>query len=98
MPELKTKFDRVKESVEILKKLQEFGVHISEPGYVKTKEILDAWISDGESRSDKIPFPRASRIGHIVLPKFQGKNASYVLKATEELKAAVKNSKNNDPL
>jgi len=80
---LKDKFERVKDAVEILTKLQEFGVPISEPGYKKTKEHLDAWIADGDRVSVQIPFVRIPRTAHMTLPKEKGASTTYVLKATD---------------
>ena len=86
----KTKAERVREAVEILKQLKEVGVTDSDPGYKTTKRILDEWIASGESRQEKIPFIRAMRVGHMILPKLEGRAASFVLKATDELPALLK--------
>jgi hypothetical protein len=82
----KTKAERVREAVEILKQLKEVGITESEPGYKITKEHLDAWIQDGEPRKEKIPFGRAMRVGEMLLPRLEGRAASFVLKATDELR------------
>lgn len=87
----KTKGDRVRESVEILMKLKEIGIPTNDVGYMLTKELLDAWIQDGLQREEQIPFPRALRTGHIILPAREGRKAQFVLKATEELKRKLKN-------
>lgn len=89
--ELKTKADRVKEAIEILKQLKEIGIPSNDSGYMLTKQHLDAWIADGETRQEKIPFPRAMRVGHLLLPARQGRAPQFVLKATNELKWKLKN-------
>ncbi len=89
--EPKTKEERVKDAVKVLMKLKEIGIPTSEPGYLETKKILDEWIVDGEAREVKIPFPRALRVAHMMLPRIAGREPQYVLKATEELKYKLKN-------
>jgi len=95
-PSLKTKFERVKDSVEILKKLKNFGFNEVNSGYVGTKKVLDAWIADGEAREEQIPFYTAGRIAHITLPTKAGRKPTYVLKATEELKQEVARKERED--
>ena len=86
----KDKGERVRDAVEILKQLQEIGIPKDDAGYKLTKEILDAWIADGEPRSEKVPFVRAMRVAHMILPRAAGRSASFVLKATDELKEILK--------
>jgi len=84
---LKDKGERVRDAVEILQQLKEIGIPIFDSGYQETKKLLDAWIADGEPREEKIPFPKALRVAHILLPRLAGRKTSFVLKATDELKA-----------
>jgi hypothetical protein len=87
-PTLKDKAERVRDAVEILMQLKEVGIPPFDSGYIGTKALLDAWIADGEPREEKIPFPKALRVGHLILPRLAGRKPSFVLKATDELKAA----------
>jgi hypothetical protein len=89
--DLKTKAERVKEAVEILKQLKEIGIPSNDSGYMLTKQHIDGWIADGETRLEKIPFIRAMRVGHLLLPARQGRAPQFVLKATNELKWKLKN-------
>jgi hypothetical protein len=89
--EPKTKAERVKEGIEILKQLKEIGIPSNDSGYLLTKQCIDAWIADGETRQEKIPFERAMRVGHLLLPARQGRTPQFVLKATNELKWKLKN-------
>jgi len=84
-----SKLDRVKESVNILKKLKDLGIPETDPGYTGTKKVLDEWIFDGESKTAEVGFPRAGRIAHIFLPSMTNQKISVVLKATEALKAEI---------
>jgi hypothetical protein len=65
---LKSKADRVKESITILKKLKELGIPNNEPGYYMTKEKLDEWIQGGPQWDGRIDFPRFQRRAELVLP------------------------------
>jgi hypothetical protein len=81
MPDLKPKGDRVKESIEILKKLRDLGVIEREPGYVLTKEKFSEWVNTGEAWSGDIYFPMLQRKAEIVLPARSDRVASLLLKA-----------------
>jgi hypothetical protein len=76
MVELKTKEDRVKEAVTILKKLMEVGITNMDPGYKQVKEYLDKWIADGESADYRIEFARYGRKAELILPRRKDKTAS----------------------
>jgi hypothetical protein len=82
----KTKGERVKESVTLLKRLMEVGIHSEDLGYKATKQLLDTWISDGAPKTETIDFARYGRIGHLTLPEHSGNPPTFLLKATEELK------------
>ena len=88
-PQLKTREERVKDSIGVLRNLIDAGIPATDTGYIMTKQVLDAWIADGEPRIEKIPFPRAMRIGHLMLPRLTGKKVTFVLKATDELKERI---------
>ena len=65
---LKSKRERVKESITILKKLKELGIPNNEPGYYQTKEKLDEWIAGGDQWDGRIDFPRFQRRAELLLP------------------------------
>ncbi len=92
--EPKSKAERVRDAVEILSQLKEVGISPTDPSYLETKQHLDAWIADGEARTVKIPFPRALRTGHMMLPRIAGRPASFLLKATPELKWKLREQDN----
>jgi hypothetical protein len=77
----KTKGDRVKETITILKKLMEFGVLDHTDAYLKTKEYLDEWIQTGEEAQHLIDFSKFRRTGILVLPKEANKTAELILRA-----------------
>jgi hypothetical protein len=72
--------DRVKETVTILKKLQEVGIAPTEPGYVQVKNHMDDWIKNGGRHTHEIHFPRYGRVGELVLPSRAGRTATLSLK------------------
>ena len=80
----KTKAERVKEGVTILQKLKEVGVRVIDPGYEKAKRLIDGWIKDGETISEKIYFELADRRAEILLPKKKIHVASLRLFANEK--------------
>ncbi len=89
--EPKTREERVKDAVKVLLKLKEIGIPTADSGYIDTKKALDEWIADGEPREVKIPFPRALRVGQLMLPRIAGREPTFVLRATEELRWKLRN-------
>jgi len=77
---MNTMADRVKETVTILKKLQEVGIAATEPGYVQVKSHMDDWIKHGGQHTHEIQFPRYGRKGELVLPSRAGRTATLSLK------------------
>ena len=83
MLDLKSRADRVKESVQILSKLVSLGIPKNDVGYLLTKQALDIWISEGKEKSHVIPFPRANRTGYLKLPSLAIETATFVLKVNK---------------
>ncbi len=77
----KPKEDRLKETVTILKKLQEVGIADTDPGYLDVKGKMSDWVKSGEAASYKIDFHRHGRRGELVLPRRADRAASLNLKA-----------------
>ena len=95
-PLLKTRNERVIEAIGVLKNLIDVGLSQSDNGYIMTKRALDAWIVDGEDRTEKIPFHRAMRVGHLTLPRLASKKVTFVLKATDELKERIEGQRGQE--
>ncbi len=81
MPDPKPKEDRLKETLEILKKLKDLGLNDREPGFVLTKQKFSEWVSTGEAWSGTIDYPMLQRKAEIVLPARADRVASLLLKA-----------------
>lgn len=77
----KTKYDRVKETVHLLKSLQNNGISDTNDGYTTTKAHMDVWIKTGEAVQHIIEFRTYRRRGILTLPSTADKAAEMVLKA-----------------
>lgn len=79
-PATKSKEERLKETITILKKLQEVGFAETEPGYQEIKRLMSKWVHDGEAASYKVEFPRYGRRADLVLPARADRAATINLK------------------
>jgi hypothetical protein len=77
----KTKFDRVKETVTILKKMIEFGISDGNDGYLQAKEALDEWIKTGEAAEHLISLRTYRKNLILSLPSEANKEAQAILRA-----------------
>ena len=77
----KTKFDRVKESVNLLKGLINNGISDTNDAYTQTKAHLDNWIKTGEAANHTIEMRTYRRTAYLTLPRTADKAAEMVLKA-----------------
>ena len=96
----KTKFDRVKETMTILKKLKELGIRTADPGFIAVKDAMTEWINTGEPSEKKIEFPFHGRMAELVLPSKVTETANMLLKAPkkqewQEEEEKQEGSKNN---
>ena len=85
MPDDKTKVERVKETVRLLKELQLVGFHEVETGYKEIKRLMTQWVNDGESLSAVVPFPRHGREADVSLPKRADRAASINLRVVKPI-------------
>lgn len=76
----KTREERVKESIEILRQLLGTGVTKEDPGYIATKALIDRWITEGKTIEERVEFPRYRRRLELVLPRRSDKVAEAVFK------------------
>ena len=76
----KPKEDRLKESMEILRKLEELGVARTEPGFQEVQRHMSAWVATGEADSFKAEFYRHGRRAECVLPARADRVATLALK------------------
>lgn len=69
MSQEKPKADRLREGMEILRKLQEFGVGKTDPGFQEIQAAIGAWVSSGAAAQHRILLSRQERVAEIVLPR-----------------------------
>ena len=81
---LKSKEDRVKESITILKKMLELGIGKDDVAFVELKTRMTEWIKDGFAWAGKIPFPSVRRSAVVILPSRASGTASVDFKAVQK--------------
>lgn len=80
---LKTKEDRLKEGLTMLKKLRDVGIDKEDAGSQGIQKAVSEWVKTGEEIKAVIPFGRYDRDAHIHLPKYVGTTANIVLKVID---------------
>jgi hypothetical protein len=80
---VKSTSERLKESMEILKKLCDFGVPDTDPSYKEMSSKFNEWIKGGDAWQGTVDFMRFERRAFIVLPNKPGCSATCVLKQTK---------------
>lgn len=78
--EVKPVQERLKESIEILKKLVELGVPDTDPSYKELSSHFNIWIKGGDAWQGTVDFMRFERRAHVVLPTKLGCKATCILK------------------
>jgi len=78
--EIKTKEDRVKEGVHLLKQLRDNGVKEHSPGFIELKTKITEWINSDNSWEGTIIFKEYRRIAEVELPKYNNRVAGINFK------------------
>jgi hypothetical protein len=81
---LKTREERLSDTLTILRSILEIGVEKDSSEYLATKAHLDSWITSGEPGFFIIPFPTYGRVAHMTLTKYSGTTPVYVLKSLKK--------------
>jgi len=76
----KNKYDRVKETINLLKGLINNGISDGNDGYTQIKEHLDEWIKTGEAANHVIEMRTYRRTAYLTVPRTADKAAELVLK------------------
>jgi hypothetical protein len=79
MSDIKSKADRLSETIRILKKLKEVGISSESYPYGQIQDLMTAWVNDGQKVSEEIDF--VSHIGELVLPDKYNQTATLHLKS-----------------
>jgi hypothetical protein len=78
MSGVKSKAERLKETITLLKKLPEVGIACESWAYSQVQDLMTAWVNGGPAVTEKIDFE--SHWGTLVLPVKEGKVSSLDLK------------------
>lgn len=78
--EIKSKEDRVKEGISLLKQLKDSGVKDHSLGFIELKEQISCWIQSEESWDGVIDFREYGRIAEVDLPKYTNRAAGIKFK------------------
>ena len=82
---LKTRADRIREIVEVTKKLRNLGLDKNYEGIIEFNKITREYIEDGESRQGKIKISGTKRILEYILPKRKNTEITINLKYAQEV-------------
>jgi hypothetical protein len=69
---VKSTEERVRESMSILKKLQELGIPSTDPSYKELSTRFNEWIKGGETWVGNVDFYRWNRRAKVLLPTRPG--------------------------
>lgn len=78
--QVKSTASRVKESVDLVKKIQGLGITDAEPGFLELREKLNEWIRGGPAWAGKVEFARYGRYVELILPEREGVAMTAALK------------------
>ena len=78
MSSIKSKAERLKETITLLKKLPEVGIARESWAYSQVQDLMTAWVNGGPAVTEKIDFD--SHWGTLVLPIKEGNVSSLDLK------------------
>jgi hypothetical protein len=78
MSGVKSKAERLKETITLLKKLPEVGIARESWAYSQVQDLMTAWVNGGPAVTEKIDFE--SHWGTLVLPIKEGSVSSLDLK------------------
>ena len=78
MSSVKSKAERLKETITLLKKLPEVGIARESWAYSQVQDLMTVWVNGGPAVTEKIDFE--SHWGTLVLPVKEGKVSSLDLK------------------
>ena len=78
MSDIKSKAERLKETITLLKKFPDVGIARESWAYSQVQDLMTAWVNGGPAVTEKIDFE--SHWGTLVLPVKEGKVSSLDLK------------------
>jgi hypothetical protein len=79
MPD-KSKEDRLKEGISLLKQMNDMILDLEHPGMIELKGVISAWVKDGKAYDGKIDFYDHDRFAEVSLPRTANKAATVAFK------------------
>jgi len=89
----KTKADRLKETVRLLKELQRVGIRTNDPGYKEIQRLMTVWVNDGVALATVVELVKYGRQADLALPSKASSAASINLRVVN----AEDGSKDSSP-
>jgi hypothetical protein len=77
---IKSKEDRVKEGINLLKQLRDNGVKDYSLGFIELKTKISEWVSGEDGWEGDISFSDYGRIAEVDLPKYTNRSAGINFK------------------
>lgn len=83
MSDIKSKKDKVSETVRLLKQILGLGIIEGDPSYIIVKNYCTSWINSEEKKNYvyEIEFPRYERKATLTLPWKSDKTCEFYMKA-----------------
>ena len=78
--QIKSKTDRLKEGVAILKQLRDGGVKEHSLGYLDLKTKISEWVNSENSWDGSIDFSEYGRVADVELPRYDNRAAGINFK------------------
>lgn len=72
--------ERIKESITILQKLEEWGIKREDPGYIEMRKHMNDWVKTDHAIQTRVDFPLHERRAELLLPVKAGCIATCNLK------------------
>jgi len=94
--EVKSKADRLKETIHLLRQLGKLGYTDLTPGFSEIQTTLKQWVQDGEKCEKDIDMFKNNRIAELRLPKFADKAATLKLRVIREGEGCSNGSGSNE--
>jgi hypothetical protein len=73
--------NRIEESINIIKQIQELGIPTEYPPLKELSARLSDYIKSGEPWAGKIKFEAYKRVADVILPRRQDRHIVVILKA-----------------
>ena len=78
--EIKSKEDRLKETMNLLTQLQTNGVRKNSISFLDLKNRMSVWVETGQPNDFTLPFPEYGREAIVELPRYNNKAATINFK------------------